>query len=276
MSAQDDAKKLVDDFAALPTCPSVWPFLDRAEIAAGLKIRIDDPDKIKQTNTSLCGPADFARDVAEDKPVQYAQAVIDLYKTGSAHIETFIIKPGGDLKNYTPTADKYGNKINAADWILLASIRDTDNWWFDYESVDDDAAAMTLPHSKEKWLRSAGYGDIINETNLVFCKDLSNAAKASRLFQSGYKVALFINGNMMKAKDQNSASVTPDHWVALTSAISIKSINLTRPGTLVEDKSSKISFEVYSWGRRNPVPEKGTFTDYTFLQNYYGFIACRR
>ena len=62
MSDQDDAKKLVDDFAAAPTCPTMWTNLDRATIAAGLKVRIDDPDKINQSTTSLCGPADFVRD----------------------------------------------------------------------------------------------------------------------------------------------------------------------------------------------------------------------
>jgi hypothetical protein len=200
----------------------MWTNLDRAKIAAGLKVRIDDPHKINQASTSLCGPADFACYVAEDKPVEYAKAVID------------------------------------------------------YQGENDDAAAITMPHSKEKWLKSAGYTEVINQTNIVFCKNLAGAARASNYFILGYKVALFINADMLEANSMNTPSFFPNHWVALTSAIDIKSINLARPGTLVEDKSSSIKFEEYTWGGRQQVPESGTLTDYNFLSNYYGFIACKR
>ena len=272
MPTKDDALKLVDDFAALTPCPSVWPKLDQATIADGLKERIKDWNKIDQANTSLCGPAEFARDIAEDKPFDYAKAVIDLYQTGQALIGTLSIKPRADLK----TAPMVG-RVHQTDWILLASIRDSDNWWFHLQAPNDNATSMTLPHSKENWLKRAGYTDVINETNLVACKDLPNAIKANNLFKAGYKVALFIHGNMLEAKTMNDLSPWPDHWVALTSAMEIKSINMTRPGTLVNDQSSSVKFEIYTWGDgRRKVPESGTLTEYNFLNNYYGFIACRR
>jgi hypothetical protein len=258
MSDQDDAKKLVDAFAAAPTCPSVWPHLDRAKIAAGLKVRIDDPDKIDQAGTSLCGPADFARDVAEDKPVEYAKAVIDLFKTGTAFIGTFAIKPCGDLRKYSIIGS-----VDPADWILLASIRDTDNWFFDYQAESDDVAAITMPHSKESWLRRAGYTEVINETNILSSKNKANAARASDLFDRGYKVALLINSKMLYAISMYSSSLTPDHWIALTSDIELD--------------SETVEFQVYSWGNgRRKVPESGVLTQSSFLNNYYGFIACRR
>jgi hypothetical protein len=271
MPTKEEALKLVDDFAALASCPSVWPKLDQATIAAGLKDRINDPDTIDQANTSFCGPADFARDIAEDDPVAYAKAVIDLFQSGRAIIGTFIIKPRDDLKR----APMVG-RVHQTDWILLASIRDTDNWWFAIESPDDDASSMTLPHSKESWLKKAGYTDVINETGLT-CKDLPNAIKASILYTKGYKVALFINSNMLKTAKMNDQSPWPDHWVALTSPISIKSFNIAHPGALVEDPSSSVKFTVYSWGNGHvSVPRSGTLTDFHFTSNYYGFIACRR
>ncbi len=239
MPTKDDALKLVADFAAVSPCPSVWPKLDQATIAAGLRDRINDPNTIDQANTSLCGPAEFARDIAQDKPFDYAKAVIDLYKTGQALIGTLIIKPRDDLKTQPVVG-----RVNQTDWILLASIRDSDNWWFHLQAPNDKTSSMTLPHSKEDWLKRAGYTEVINETNLVLCKDLANAVKASKLFKGGYKVALFINSNMLDAATMGDPSPWPDHWVALTSAIAIKSINLTRPGALVDDKSSSIKFEI--------------------------------
>lgn len=272
MPTRDDALKLVDDFAALAPCPSVWPKLDQATIAAGLKDRIIDADHIDQANTSLCGPAEFARDIAQDKPCDYAKAVIDLYKTGQALIGTLIIKPRDDLKTQPVVG-----RVNQTDWILLASIRDSDNWWFHLQAPNNKASSMTLPHSKANWLKQAGYTDVINETNLVVHKDLACAVKATNLFTSGYRIALFISGNMLDADTMGDPSPWPDHWVALTSPIAIKSINMTRPGSLVDDKSSSVKFEIYTWGDgRTAVPASGTLTEYNFLSNYYGFIACRR
>jgi hypothetical protein len=268
MSDKDDAKKLVDDFAVLPSCPSMWVNMDRAKVAAGLKARIDNPDLIKQGKTSLCGPADFIRDIADDKPVVYAQAAIDLYKFGIAKIGTIMIFPGDDLKKYALPASA---NIDHSDWIVLASLRDTDNWWFDYQSDSDGAAAITMPHSKAKWLTDAGYSDVINETNILKCMDLANAKRASDLFLKGYKVALFVNANILDSP--RSPSFVPNHWIALTSPILIKSFNLTHPGALNVDPNSSISLEVYTWGGRQKIPLWGRITDYEFLSNYYGFVA---
>lgn len=271
MSAQDDAKKLVDDFTGR-TQSSVWHSIGRADVADGVKARIDDPDKINQGNTSLCGPAEFAWDLASDHPADYARAVIELYETGRTRIGSMNVVPCADLKNYVLPATA---GINPADWILLASIRDNDNWFFDYQDDSDSVSAMTMPHSKETWLKKAGYTDVINETNVFFTKDLAHAAKASRLLSSGYKVALFINGNMLDASKMNDASVTPDHWVGLTKPINIKSYNYPVKKTN-KDPDSSVDFEVYTWGTRKKVPASGRLTDFNFSCNYYGFIACRR
>lgn len=273
MSDQDDAKALVDEFEKR-TAPNSWPHLSRSSVASGLRSRIDDPDKINQGGTSLCGPADFIRDIAEDRPQDYARAVIQLFEAGRTSIGKLDIKPGHDLKSHILTATA---GIAEADWIILSSIRDSDNWFFDYQSESDDASAITMPHSKEDWLKEAGYREVINDTNAVACKDLPNAIRANRLFSQGYKVALFINADMLDANTMNDASVTPDHWVALTKPITIQSVNVAHPGALSEDKNSRVEFEVYSWGRRIGVPLGGQrLTDYHFLCNYYGFIACRR
>jgi hypothetical protein len=37
--------------------------------------------------------------------------------------------------------------IDPADWILCASLRDRDNWFFEYQSETDDFAGITMPNS---------------------------------------------------------------------------------------------------------------------------------
>jgi hypothetical protein len=263
MAAKDDALKLVDEFAARSKT-DLWLHLKRSEVAAGLRERINNPDKVNQGQTSLCGPADFVRDVAMDTPQVYARAVIDLFETGTATIGTFVIKPTKDLKFHRLPATA---RIHAADWIVCASVRDADNWFFDYQEESDDAAGITMPHSKASWLKQAGYRDVINDTNAVATKDLANARRASTLFSKGHKVALFINSNMLDVATQRQPSVFPDHWVALTSEIRISG--------LTADPASSVSMRVYSWGDQQNVPVYGALSIKDFLGNYYGFVACK-
>jgi hypothetical protein len=266
MAARDDARKLVDEFAArTKSGGGLWLHIKRDELAAGLRARVDNPDIISSGGTNLCGPAAFAHDLAIDDPVSYVKAAIDLWETGSAVIGTQSIKPKKDLKVYKlpPTIG-----ISPADWILLASMRDTDNWFFDYQEEGDAVAAMTLPHTLEKWFKQAGYTEVLNDTNLVACKDLANARKASSLFSAGYKVCLFINSDMLDAATHNNASLYPDHWVGLYTRITIDGI--------AADPASKVTFKVYTWGRVQSVPESGDLSIKHFLNNYYGYMACRR
>lgn len=263
MSTKDEAKTLIAAFEGRSKTDS-WLHIKRADLARGLRERVDDPDNINLGQTSLCGPADFVRDIALDDPATYVKAAVDLFETGSAVIGTFYIKPKADLKTYKLPATA---TIDPADWILCASIRDTDNWFLDYQSEGDDAAAITMPHSKEKWLKQAGYTHVLNETNAVFTKDLPNARAASALLGKGYKVALFINSNMLDTSTQSDASAFPDHWVALTRGMVISGMSA--------DPASKVDFRVYTWGREQSVPLSGSLSIKNFLANYYGYVACK-
>ena len=120
------------------------------------------------------------------------------------------------------------------------------------------------------WFRKAGYTDVTNDTNVFACKDLPNPQRPLAGYSSrGYKVSLFINADMLRYSDsQDSPSVFPNHWVALTSLISISGIEA--------DPASKVSFEVYTWGGRRNVPASGSLSIKQFLSNYYGYVACKR
>lgn len=251
---QERAKSLIDEFAERIGI-GVFPSVARRDVAAGLKERIDDPGKINQSMTSLCGPASILFDLAGAKPLTYAQFGIDLYEVGVANIGKLHIVPGADLRVYAPPAG-----IDAADWITLASIRDSENWFFDYEAVGNELAGITLPHELADWFRSVGYTDVRNDTNLVINKDEANAREASNLFQRGFRVSLFIGANLLEKP--GSGSPTADHWVVLVSPIRFEA------GT--------IEMHVFSWGNgRRRVPLQGVLLTDAFLKNYYGYVAAR-
>jgi hypothetical protein len=280
MSDQDDALALVDKFETrgpvVVDTPrgcgliSVWPHINKKALVAGLRARIKDPDKINQVNTSLCGPADFIRDIAMDKPKDYAQAVIDLYEKGTATIGAFTITSSLDLRQHA-LATVASGVIDPADWVILASVRATTNWYFDYSSEDQDFRAITMPGNKVKWFKDAGYTDVVDETNLLNKQNMNNASQANFFFKKGYHVTLFINDNMLTSSTMNDDSTIPNHWVAMTKPVEMLS---TAPRGFPDEETS-VKLEVYSWGQRIGIPSWGKLTYGHFMENYYGFIACR-
>lgn len=234
--------------------------LSRKSVADGLDVRIDKPEKVNQGYSSLCGPSALVYQVARDQPEAYAQFAVDLYEKGRGRIGKLSVEPGSDCRNYNLPAS---SGMEAVDWLTLASIRDSENFFFDYQSYKDTGAGITMPGDMEDWMKAAGYQDIVEETNVYFCKDRENAQKASDLFKKGYKVSLFIAAKMLQAKGKKKkfGSVTPDHWVVLESTI-----KLTKKA---------VQLKIFTWGEHRLVPQKGTLTQDDFLDNYYGFIACK-
>ena len=255
---KEKAKKIVTAFQNKPSkyC-GAFSLIERTEVAQGLSTRIQRPGQISQRSSSLCGPASLLFSVARTRPNEYAQFVVDLADKGDAKLGKLRIEPGQDLKRHLPAK----GSIDPSDWIALASIRDSENWFFDYQSASDQVAGITIPSSLASWYKKAGYTDIRNETNLYFIKDEANANMASTLYRKGFKVALFISANMLDTKSKTTSSTTPDHWVVLTSKIKI---------------GANVSFTVYTWGDpRRRVPQTGSLSKKDFLNNYYGYVACK-
>lgn len=276
-----EAHMLVDQLRTRnPSGP--WLNIDAKTITDSLDARIDDPDLIDTGLVNLCGPGAFVRFVAEDNPANYARMGINLFETGrtvlmgTGKLAGRLVTAGYDLLTHPVPNTTYtrgdGSKgaLDPADWIILASIRDSDNWFFDYQDENDAVAGITTPHSMENWMRAAGYTNIVNETNLFFTKNLENARQASTLRGQGYKVTLLINSNMLYDKEQDDPSWFPDHWIGLVSDLQFNG-NPDLPEALVDAK-------IHSWGEVRDIAEHKTTRPLTvevFLQNYYGFLACK-
>src|ERR1700676_4559569 len=104
-----------------------FPNIDRADVVAGLRKRISPggAQNIDQGASSLCGPAAVMFCVASRNPEMYVQYVTDLYDQGQAKFGTLPVTPSPLCRNYSP-------KMDAADWIALASLRDSDNKILNY------------------------------------------------------------------------------------------------------------------------------------------------
>ncbi len=233
-----------------------FPHLDRDEVGVGILMRIANPGLLDQGQAGVCGAAAMLFNVANDNPGRYAAFAIDLYERGKAHIDGFDIAPGDDVRNYTIPAAALMSQV---DWMTMASLRDSENWIYHFSSYNDKDGGTT-PAEEEKWFKRAGYSDVQNETNDIFSKDADNADEATRLFNQGYSVVLFIHSNMLHADKQTKTSRGPSHVVVLQSPI--------------DRSGGYVKFKVFTWGQRDyQVPQGAALSEADFLENYYGYVA---
>ncbi|MDA1013047.1 MAG: hypothetical protein O3A00_01180 [Planctomycetota bacterium] len=246
--------KEIDDFAK-KTDAGVFKNISRSNVVTGLKARVAKPELIDQGTSSLCGPAALMFSVLRKDAKQYVKYVTSLYDTGQAALgDTFgiFVKPGEDCKKFTPS-----NDISAVDWIALASLRDSENDFLDYQSPKDQTAGITSPSILSVWLKQCGFADRKNETNVFFTKDKANLVEASDLHKKQHTVCLLCKGDTVK-NIKGGVTTVPSHWVVMT-----------RPVSFVGDN---IALEVFTWGGKRSLNMPLS----TFLSTYFGFVSGKR
>ena len=194
-------------------------WLDRDEVGVGMLMRIAYPSSLNQNSTNLCGPASILFNLLRDRPGAYARFAIDMYERGEAKMVDISIEPKGDLLSYSPPSWK----IDPVDWLTLASIRNSNDWFIHYDSADGEFSGATSPMELAYWFTRAGYSDVKEDANFVrHQRDTENMDEASRLFSAGYRVCLLIDDPMVKEGTQaeSGSRVLKDrHWVVLQSRI---------------------------------------------------------
>ena len=121
------------------------------KLVADLHERIAKPHITNQLYTPLCGPAAFMYCIAKDRPNDYLRYVLDLVTTGTGKLGGLIVTPSAACRN----ADLEG-KIAPADWVALASLRDSSNKAMQMSGPDSNAAGITLPDELAEWFSKTG------------------------------------------------------------------------------------------------------------------------
>jgi hypothetical protein len=298
-SDQKWALSLIDQFATRSVGEAIWPTLRRPKVAAGLRTRVMDPDKINQSNTNVCGINGFVRDWAWDAPQYYAWFAIQLYETGLAalgrgHHANKIVKPSDDLRHARVPVlswidEETGlHEMNHADWIVLASIREAYNKILNYSGTErgffghlvdtllkpfgasaEMIEGFTTPGTVVDTFKAAGYERVVDRANWWSRSDYNSLMEASSLLHDGWRVVLLINMRMLskETEDTEALVATSDHWVGLKSTVDGDSVRGVR-------------FQVQTWGEGHRwVPRSADGSRFlpihAFQRNYYGFVAAK-
>ena len=227
------------------------PF-SKEEIEKGLQLRLAKMDYPDQDRSSLCGPAAFFYCLLMDRPDLYKQMVKELWESGKTKIGTLKIEPSSDCRHpknfFKEELPGYLPKVPAIDWITLASLRDTENSFFDYDSPDDQIPGITTAGNLKKWFKKAG-SEIVYEINTNIVNHvtgpkltLKDLCRLNYYIGSGMHVVVLIAARMLKL---GSGAPTKNHWIVWNDKLKLlNGQEITEHSILME----QVQLELFSWG----------------------------
>ncbi|MBD0268444.1 MAG: hypothetical protein ICV77_09130 [Cyanobacteria bacterium Co-bin8] len=234
--------------------PGVWPHISKADLLDDIQKTLANPLQVNQNYTPFCGPTAIVFELVSKQPARYVSLCQALYETGQFRSRTKVVKPSQGLLQ-----SKVRSGMSTADWMLIATLRDTENLLFpvtgDSGSVGNNIAGITTPWEMKGWIYEIlGYDQVEFESTFVYGEfDAMRAADAAR--SQGGVAFLMIHSAMLGGA--TPAIAHPNHWVAYLGGLQIDN------GVWYSHDSGKIRFNCYSWGKQYTVDlGEGPFEDY--------------
>jgi hypothetical protein len=249
----------VGAFAAR-TGPQAFTRLTRSVVAHGLRERVLDPTRVNQGAASLCPSANVVYLEARDHPVHYVLFVTQLFEHGRSALRRWRVAPGRALLNYLPPV----RGIHEADWVPMASIRESEEWLWSNRDIFSDGGAYCDVIAR--WLRTAGYTDVADHSQKSQPATEGNLRLAANYYGMGYRVLLNIDAAVLQPTNNRPR----DKWMHIAT--------LTSPITFAGAGANRtVDFTVYTWGaQRRMIPAGSSSMQLgDFLAHYYGFVAAR-
>ncbi|MDR2451498.1 MAG: hypothetical protein LBE85_06945 [Candidatus Accumulibacter sp.] len=180
--------------------------------------RRNNPTYIAQGGSSLCGAAAFMYCIAREKPDDFALYALDLALTGKGHLGGLEVTPGQtcrDSESLSIDASFFFTQkrtIAPADWVTLASLRDSTGSLSAMPSVNSDLGGMTFPDALAGWFRGTGWFSAVrNNADILGFNDSLRHLLGINSLPLSY-VCLLINASVMTG---DLALRIPNHWVVL-------------------------------------------------------------
>lgn len=154
-----------------------FPRLGIPMIAWQLVARVLDPRLFERAGHGLCGPAAFAVHLARTHPLKYVEFAFHLLKSGAVQIGAMKIEPGALVRGHL------SHHIAEADWLMLASLRDSDARLDAHRVHYGGATFLQLL----AWMKRAGYGTVVG-VGTMGLRTIDDHAGASLLGTVGYGI----------------------------------------------------------------------------------------
>ena len=215
--------------------------LNREDVQNRVNFLKANPVKIYQGGAGTCAIAAVTCLWIKKDREGFAKAVMKLYDEGKVKVNSYQIAPDNDLfdkpiinnsKYYRGEAEKY-----QADWMILSSIQDSQNDFFDFEGSDNDWAAGNFTSDAIYLMKNlVGYknvtsSDFSDKSGLDIFHELMDKSN------QGAGILLNIDAHIINSQydegSWHSVSVIPGSFSSYTN-----------------DKGElQLSFKVQSWGK---------------------------
>lgn len=243
-------------------------WFDRSTVEKEVKKRVEEPWRIKQGDSSLCGMACIFYLMAKQDGEGYKKFVMTLHQRGEAEYNGYAIKPGNTFYqdsffDMDPQSSDYPPKMPQADWIALASTRNHESTFYAYEGkAGEDFNAVNWPgimvKLKEKLL---DYTEVVDKTDFFMNPDTSHKLgwliEMQKAWQEGYKISVLIDSDMLEDSPTYFANFNRWHWIVYEGNI------------WIDEAAGTYTFSYWCWGKE---PIKKAFRKAVFNTNYYGYI----
>lgn len=235
--------------------PSLWPNLDKKQVVADMRSRINDPFLVNQGGQPFCGPAAILFELVRKQPLRYAQICRSLFETGSCQTQTKHVEAPPRLRQSQGQL-----RMSQADWMVLATLRNSENLIFPVDpnapEIIRNLSGMTKSWEMNGWAREVlGYTNVKYDHTYIFGELDALQEAANAIAKGGVAFALITAEGLLE--NQHPLVPYPSHWISLLGNISIQ------PGTFGQPNSGKISFDIYTWAQKRHVDvSQDTFKDY--------------
>lgn len=224
--------------SAASPAKAAWPRLDRTTVLTRLKDLKADPNLFNQGALGLCTAATFYHHIIQKNPDEFHKYGMALFDTGIGFLGNLKVAPDDDLRNtdYSALAKRFLLMPPQADWMLMSALRDSTNWFFDFEGGPDESVAMrTSLKELSEWYKDTGFYssvDFSDERGLAKIKTIQKTANNH--------VALGIKMTLLGMPGRA-------HMITLESPMTI------------DEANNKVTFDYWTWGK--PVQTLKTTVD---------------
>ncbi len=211
----------------------LWAKISKKALAENLRERRQSALEIDQERSNFCGPTSIVYELARTQPRRYIELSRQLYETGGFWSRTKRVEATEKLM-----ADDIGQKMDPADWMLIATMRNAENTLFKVEAAAKGLVSglqgMTHPWEIKGWAEEILLKEDV-EVDTCFVAGELDAIKAGHAaWEAGGSAFILLNMAILKSGERDLPP-WPDHWVVYQGGLEID--------------DDRVAYNVYSWGR---------------------------
>lgn len=228
--------------ASAPRIRKPWPELDADLVLERIRMLKANANLFYQGGFDLCIGAAFFHVIIQTNPNEFENFATALVGAGIGFLGNLKVRPRRDLRDadYAEIVSRLGKKLvpPQADWMLMCSIRDSENWLLDFKGDFTEELAMeTTFREMRNWFKKTGWYETITYESDATVEGLRNISDA--LPQTGTFVLLDITMDLLSAEYEEFKGDFDEHGHTITLNSKIE----------VDEANNKAEFEYWTWGK---------------------------